>query len=58
MMLENRLLKKKCARDWGGRYMRYAVSEKLEIIRTVEEISLGIPQTLAQLSVHKSIFYH
>ena len=33
---------KKRARDWGGRYMRYAASEKHEIIRTVEDSVLGI----------------
>jgi hypothetical protein len=34
--LENRLLKTRRDRGWGGRRMRYAASEKLDIIRTVE----------------------
>ena len=38
--------------------MRYAASEKLEIIRTVEDRSLGITRTLGQLSIPKSTFYH
>ena len=28
LLMENRLLKKKHARGWGGRYMRYSASEK------------------------------
>ena len=38
--------------------MRYAAAEKLEIIRTVEESSLGISRTLRQLSIPKSTFYN
>ncbi len=38
--------------------MRYAASEKLEIIRTVEDSALGINRTLRQLSIPKSTFYH
>lgn len=38
--------------------MRYAASEKLEIIRAVEDSSLGIRRTLRQLSIPKSTFYH
>ena len=38
--------------------MRYAASEKLEIIRTVEDSSLGITRTLAQVGIPKSTFYH
>lgn len=38
--------------------MRYAASEKLEIIRTVEDSSLGITRTLAPLGIPKSTFYH
>jgi hypothetical protein len=45
MMLENRLLKKSVLGPGGGRYMRYAASEKLEILRTVEDKSLGITRT-------------
>ena len=58
MLQENRLLKKKRARDWGGRYMRYAATEKQEIICTVEKSSLGMTRTLRQLSIPKSTFYH
>jgi transposase InsO family protein len=38
--------------------MRYAAAEKQEIIRTVEESSLGIARTLRQLSIPKSTFYN
>ena len=38
--------------------MRYAASEKLEIIRTVEDSALGINRTLRQLGIPKSTFYH
>ena len=37
--------------------MRYAATEKQEIIRTVEESSLGISRTLRQLDIPKSTFY-
>jgi transposase InsO family protein len=38
--------------------MRYAASEKLEIIRTVEQSSLGVRRTLAQISIPRSTFYN
>ena len=38
--------------------MRYAASEKLEILRTVEDSCLGITRTLAPLGIPKSTFYH
>ena len=38
--------------------MRFAASEKLEIIQTVEDSSLGISRTLRQLGIPKSTFYH
>ncbi len=38
--------------------MRYAATEKQEIIRTVEESSLGMTRTLRQLDLPKSTFYH
>jgi putative transposase len=38
--------------------MRYVASEKLEIIRTVEDSALGITRTLRQLGIPKSTFYH
>lgn len=38
--------------------MRYTASEKMEIIRTVEESSLGIRRTLDQIGIGKSTFYN
>ena len=38
--------------------MRYAPSEKLEIIRTVEQSSLGVKRTLAQIGIPRSTFYN
>ena len=57
-VMENRLLKKKRDRSWGGRYMRYSASEKYEIIRLVEASSLPIRQTLRRLDIGKSTFYN
>ena len=37
--------------------MRYAVSEKLEIIRTVETSHLPVRRTLAKIGIPKSTFY-
>ena len=37
--------------------MRYPVSEKLEIIRTVETSSLPVQRTFAQIGIPKSTFY-
>lgn len=37
--------------------MRYAPSEKLEIIRTVEDSSLGIGRTLQQIGIPRATFY-
>lgn len=37
--------------------MRYAPSEKLEIIRTVEQSSLGVKRTLAQIGIPRATFY-
>jgi putative transposase len=37
--------------------VRYSQSEKMEIIRTVEDSSLGVKQTLAELQVSRSTFY-
>ena len=47
---------KKCDRGWGGRYMRHPASEKLEIIRTVEQSSLGVRRTLQQVGIPRSTF--
>ena len=37
--------------------MRYSASEKYEIIRTVEQSSLSIKQTLKRLDIRRSTFY-
>lgn len=37
--------------------MRYSASEKLEIIRTVEESAIGITRTLAQIDIPRATFY-
>ena len=38
--------------------MRYEASEKLEIIRTVEQSSLGVRRTLEQIGIPRSTFYN
>lgn len=38
--------------------MRYPASEKQEIIRLVEQSSLSVRRTLAQLGIAKSTFYN
>ncbi|SDR40098.1 Homeodomain-like domain-containing protein [Pseudovibrio sp. Tun.PSC04-5.I4] len=55
--LELRLLKKKHVRRWGRPRMRYAASEKLEIIRLVDEGHLSARQTLAKLGIPRTTFY-
>ncbi|WP_421702417.1 IS3 family transposase [Aliiroseovarius sp.] len=55
--LELRLLKKKHDRRWGRPRMRYAASEKLEIIRLVEGSHLSARQTLAKLGIPRTTFY-
>ena len=42
---------------WGGRGMRYPASEKLEIIRLVEQSHLSVRRTLAQIIFSRSTFY-
>ena len=39
------------------RYMRYSKSEKMQIIRLVEESPLSVKQTLAELNINRSTFY-
>lgn len=51
------LAQKKHARDWGRRHMRYPASEKLEIIRLVEQSHLPVKRTLGKLGVLKTTFY-
>ena len=38
--------------------MRYEASEKLEIIRTVEQSSLGVKRTLEQIGIPRATFYN
>ncbi|MGK2908019.1 MAG: IS3 family transposase [Desulfuromonadales bacterium] len=57
LTLENRLLKKKHERAWGRRGMRYPASEKLEIIRIVEQSHLPAKQTLDRLGIARRTFY-
>ncbi|MBK8841014.1 MAG: IS3 family transposase [Hyphomonadaceae bacterium] len=56
-LLENRLLKKKHDRGWGRPRMRYPASEKLEIIRLVEQSHLPVKRTLEMLGVSRPTFY-
>ena len=37
--------------------MRRSASEKLEIIRIVEDSELGVKQTLEELGINRSTFY-
>jgi putative transposase len=57
LTLENRLLKKKHERGWGGRGMRYPASEKVEIIELVEQSHLPAKRTLDKLGVPRATFY-
>ena len=54
--LELRLLKKACS-GMGRPRMRYAASEKLEIIQLVEESHLSARQALAKLGIPRTTFY-
>ena len=55
--LELRLLKKKHDRGWGRRRMRYPASEKLEVIRLVEQSHLPTKQTIDKLGIPRTTFY-
>ncbi|WP_319498760.1 IS3 family transposase [uncultured Cohaesibacter sp.] len=55
--LELRLLKKKHAGRWGRRRMRYPATEKLEIIRLVEQSHQPVKRTLEQLGIPRQTFY-
>ncbi|HEV7253157.1 MAG TPA: IS3 family transposase, partial [Mesorhizobium sp.] len=54
--LQLRLLKKKHDRGWGRPRMRYPASEKLEIIRLVEQSHLPAKRTLNMLGIPRSTF--
>ncbi|RKF20708.1 IS3 family transposase [Altericroceibacterium spongiae] len=56
LTIENRLLKKH-DRGWGRRRMRYPASEKLEIIRIVEQSHLPAKRTLDGLGIARRTFY-
>ena len=55
--LELRLLKKNMIGDGGRPRMRYATSDKLEIIRLVEGSHLSARRTLAKLGIPRTTFY-
>ena len=55
--LELRLLKKACSGMGGRVRMRYPASEKLEIIRLVEQSHLPAKQTLDKLGIPRTTFY-
>src|SRR5437016_1321082 len=48
---------KKHDRGWGRRGMRYPASEKLEIIRLVEQSHLPVRRTLEKLGIQPARFY-
>src|SRR5690606_9963107 len=51
------LAEKKHDRGWGRRRMRYPASEKLEIIRIVEQSHLPAKRTLDKLGIARRTFY-
>ena len=53
----NCVCQKKHDRGWGKRGMRYPASEKLEIIRLVEQSHLPVRWTLAKLGIQPARFY-
>ena len=57
LTLENRLLKKSVIGGWGGRRMRYPASEKIEIIRLVEQSHLPVRRTLDKIGIPRATFY-
>jgi putative transposase len=40
------------------KYHRYTQTEKMEIIRIVEDSEIGVKPTLNELNIHSSTFYH
>jgi len=56
LTLENRLLKKSMIADGGDKEWGYPASEKLEIIRIVEQSHLPAKQTFDQLSIARRTF--
>ena len=57
LTLENRAAQKKHDRGWGRRGMRYPASEKLEIIRLVEQSHLPVRRTLDKIGIPRPTFY-
>ncbi len=56
LTLENRLLNKKQDRGWGRQRTRYPASEKLEIIRIVEQSHLPAKRTREKLGIARRTF--
>ena len=56
LALENRLLKKSMIGDGERRRMRYPASEKLEIIRMVEQSHLSARRTLEKIGIPRRHF--
>ena len=54
LALENSAAQKKHDRGWGRRRMRYPASEKLEIIRLVEQSHLPARRTLDKLGIPRA----
>ena len=48
---------KKHDRGWGRRHMRYPASEKIEIIRLIEQSHLPVRRALAQIGIPRATFY-
>jgi transposase-like protein len=42
---------------WGGRHMRCPASEKLEILRLVEQSTLPVRRTLEKIAISRATFY-
>ncbi|MFC2138691.1 IS3 family transposase [Bacteroidota bacterium] len=57
LSLENRMLKKSLNGRVNYKYMRRSTSEKMEIIRIVEQSQLSIKHTLKELGISRSTFY-
>ncbi|WP_430817916.1 IS3 family transposase [Carboxylicivirga sp. RSCT41] len=57
LSLENRMLKKSLTGRVNYKYMRRSASEKMEIIRIVQDSELGVKRTLEELGVSRSSFY-
>ena len=53
------MIKKKLQyRSIRVKYHRYTQTEKMEIIRIVEDSEIGVKPPLKELNIHSSTFYH